>query len=123
MAVQPSDFRAFADLLDRTTEIGHRNAVSRLYYSFYLELTQLIPSAGGYTDTGVHQGFIEELRNPAVTDVNQTLKRRIALALESAKAYRTTADYKIDRELDKMAFTIMVNSIDKLMPEVRKIYS
>jgi len=122
MAVSPSDFRQFAESIDRSSEIGHRNAVSRLYYSFYLEVTKRIPVSGSFENTGVHQSFIEMLRNPDLGDPHATLRRKVAIVLENAKAQRVTADYKIEHELNGMTYTIVANSIDNLLPAIRTAF-
>lgn len=122
MPVSASDFRVFADSIDRSTEIGHRNAVSRLYYSFYLEINKIIPIAAGCENSGVHERLIITLKKTPASDKNFMLNRRIATVLTNAKTFRVKADYMIDEELDKLAFDIVQNAIDKLIPDIRQAY-
>ena len=119
MPVSPQDFKIFAENIDRTSEIGVRNAISRLYYSIYLEIDAIFPSLVRFESTGAHESFIESLRNPSLNDPHGTIKRRLAAVLDQAKVLRVIADYKINESLSSFQYDVMHRSIDKILPEVR----
>ena len=92
------------------SEVHWRGAVSRAYYSAYHCCQQwharlpLQGSAGG-PQGGVHQQFINQLRNPApeVKDPQRQVSKMLAMSLGALKIQRHRADYDLAEDVDAVA--------------------
>jgi hypothetical protein len=93
------------------TEVHWRCAVSRAYYAAYhgcQEWHSKLPFQGnsGGPQGGVHQQFINQLRNPApeVKDPQRQVSKMLAMSLNALKIQRHRADYDLaDASMDSTA--------------------
>lgn len=100
------------DSVEKSGEQWVRNAVSRAYYSMFHSALRL---TGGYIPDeddkgarlmgGTHQRFADYLCDGAAAkeySLDVTEIKKIGLALKTAHHKRVTADYKLNRKINKI---------------------
>lgn len=109
MSVSPQDLiDCGGDLCRGTSEAQFRASMSRSYYGCYHAVrawyAPLLPGSNTGPKGGVHQGFVNELRNPApenAADVRQ-LSKMLAMQLDVARNHRRVADYELGHTIDQL---------------------
>ena len=99
MSVSPLDFHHAAQgMCGEGSEIGYRNASSRVYYAAYhlgLSVVDALPSAPVKNDVGVHEELIQRLTKIPNSFVHVMVARSAGHLLAQMRKSRVKADYKI----------------------------
>lgn len=112
------------DSVDKSGEQWVRNAVSRAYYSMFHSALRL---TGGYVPDeddkgarlmgGTHQRFADYLCDGAAAQkysLDVTEIKKIGLALKTAHHKRVTADYKLNRKINKIDALTTIKSAEEM---------
>lgn len=110
MSIQKEDLLALAgELSNGPTEAHWRSAVSRAYYATYhgtkdWYATLTMPGSNAGQNGGVHQQFINALKNPAPGIAADLCRKSKTLGarLDVLRIQRTTADYALQETVDKV---------------------
>lgn len=109
MSIQKEELLALAgELINGPTEAHWRSAVSRAYYATYhgskeWYVTLPLPGSNIGPNGGMHQQFINALRNPAPGTTAELCKKSKLLGarLDVLRIQRKAADYNLQETLDK----------------------
>ncbi|EIY1881673.1 hypothetical protein ACOIE4_003667 [Klebsiella variicola] len=112
------------DSVDKSGEQWVRNAVSRAYYSMFHSALRL---TGGYVPNedekgsrlmgGTHQRFADYLCDGTAAQeysLDVTEIKKIGLALKTAHHKRVTADYKLNRKINKIDALTTIKSAEEM---------
>lgn len=109
MSVTPEELLSFARELHQSasTEVHHRNTISRAYYAAYHVANAFhaaLPSVGtaALDATGIHSELFYRLDHPtiAANDPRYKKSRLIGLKLRNFHAIRIKADYRLDHDVN-----------------------
>lgn len=107
MSIQASDLLVCSQALcSAGTEAEHRAAISRGYYGAYHATrgwyaAKLQPGHNAGPTGGMHQKFVNELKNPASAQADnlKTLSRTVGAMLDVIRLSRTRADYSLEEDV------------------------
>lgn len=126
MSVTKEDLLKLAnDLIGAGTEVEWRAAVSRAYYAAYhgclaWHAGMPLPGSLGNARGGVHDQFLNQLRNgaPEWSESQRKMGRLLSAQLGALKDRRKAADYVLDEPFDNVQATVAcasaVNLVEKL---------
>lgn len=110
MSVTPNDLLNFARELHQgaSTEVSHRNTISRAYYAAYHAATAFhaaLPMGGVAPPdlAGVHSDLFYRLDHPTVDAADSRFKksRLVGLKLRNFHALRIKADYRLPLDVNR----------------------
>ncbi|WP_460883103.1 HEPN domain-containing protein [Pseudaeromonas pectinilytica] len=123
MAVSSKDFLDFAiDVLNRTDEIGYRNAIARAYYAMFHEVTSMMTSMPVYS-AHAHDGLIQYLNNAGgkTESYSQAELRGLAAILRQQKGKRVLSDYDLQGNITSADARESIKTAERLFAKCNQM--